>query len=169
MGQGKISFWYDGWFYGGPLTQICDTSGDLYCSVSSFLDEKGWSRRKLENVLPVDIVEEVVNVLVQKNEVDKQILKLSSDGKLSTKLAWNIVRQNNSPDGVWVAIWSRLLSPRISIFSWRFLKQKLPVDIVLKQKGVLIASKCQCCSEEETWEHLFFYGPLALGVWRHFG
>ncbi|KAG6495071.1 hypothetical protein ZIOFF_042862 [Zingiber officinale] len=54
---------------------------------SCLMDEKGWSRSKLENVLPVVIVKEVVDVLVQKDEADKQIWKLSSDGKFSTNEA----------------------------------------------------------------------------------
>ncbi|KAG6527939.1 hypothetical protein ZIOFF_010074 [Zingiber officinale] len=65
-------------------------------------------------------------------------------------------------------VWKLSFDSKFSSKSaWNLLK--LPVDSILKLRGLSLASKCQCCLEEETWEHLFFYGPIALGVWRCFG
>ena len=46
----------------------------------------------------------------------------------------------------------------------------IPTEIVMKRKGIVLASRCFCCREhgEETLEHLFLKGEVAEKVWKHF-
>ncbi|KZV24446.1 hypothetical protein F511_25471 [Dorcoceras hygrometricum] len=57
----------------------------------------------------------------------------------------------------------------MSLFAWRWTQRKIPTDDILKSRGVPLASKCQCCDHEESLEHLFFSGSVAIRVWEHFG
>ncbi|KAL2505093.1 Uncharacterized protein Adt_20714 [Abeliophyllum distichum] len=45
----------------------------------------------------------------------------------------------------------------------------VPVDVII-QKRILahMASRCQCCSEIETIQHVFIDSPVAHQVWQHF-
>ncbi|KZV46316.1 hypothetical protein F511_21398 [Dorcoceras hygrometricum] len=57
----------------------------------------------------------------------------------------------------------------MSLFAWRWTQRKIPTDDILKSRGISMASKCQCCGQEESLEHLFFSNPVATQVWEHFG
>ncbi|KZV49214.1 hypothetical protein F511_41702 [Dorcoceras hygrometricum] len=57
----------------------------------------------------------------------------------------------------------------MSLFAWRWIQYKIPTDDTLKHRGFSMASKCQCCGQEETFEHLFFSSHTATLVWSHFG
>ncbi|XP_042396181.1 uncharacterized protein LOC121986356 isoform X1 [Zingiber officinale] len=79
----------------------------------------GWMKKKLFVFLPAEVVYEVVEMAIQSNVADTLVWKPAVDGCFSLKSAWNLVRQVQSQNGVWVAVWSRLLSSNISIFVWR--------------------------------------------------
>ncbi|KZV43060.1 hypothetical protein F511_04452 [Dorcoceras hygrometricum] len=57
----------------------------------------------------------------------------------------------------------------MSLFAWRWTQRKIPTDDILKSRGVSLASKCQCCEQEESLDHLFFSSSVATQVWTHFG
>lgn len=67
-------------------------------------------------------------------------------------------------------IWGRGISPTISIFMWRLVANRIPVDAKVQWRGVSLASKCRCClvSGSETRLHLFVNGEAANSVWKHF-
>ncbi|KAL0304461.1 UNVERIFIED_CONTAM: putative 6-phosphogluconolactonase 4, chloroplastic [Sesamum radiatum] len=52
-------------------------------------------------------------------------------------------------------LWHPTVMPSMSIFAWRLLNNFIPVDARLKEKGMVIVSKCCCCENIETIEHLF--------------
>ncbi|GAA0161773.1 hypothetical protein LIER_18010 [Lithospermum erythrorhizon] len=56
----------------------------------------------------------------------------------------------------------------MSFLTWRLLQGWLPVDEVLKRNGVSMTSKCMCCEQLETLEHVFFTNPVAVRIWAHF-
>ena len=48
-------------------------------------------------------------------------------------------------------------------------KQFVPLDYALHPRGLPLASRYSCCSEEEeTMLHLFAYGPVSVEVWWYF-
>ncbi|KAG6501607.1 hypothetical protein ZIOFF_041490 [Zingiber officinale] len=73
----------------------------------------------LEALLEVEVVAEVIGTALLPDEVDKLMWKPAGDGKFSLKSTWNQVRQKYHAGGIWVAIWSRMLSPTIAVFVWR--------------------------------------------------
>ncbi|KAL2242478.1 UNVERIFIED_CONTAM: putative ribonuclease H protein [Sesamum indicum] len=54
----------------------------------------------------------------------------------------------------------------MSIFLWRILGDKIPVDQRIQSKGIQLASKCTCCSNIES--HVFLEGPEISKVWDFF-
>ncbi|KAG6507958.1 hypothetical protein ZIOFF_033313 [Zingiber officinale] len=128
LGEDHINFWFNTWLDVGPLFKLCNMVGDPGRSVSSMWDEQGWVLLKLREVLTPDLVVKALDVYILRGEPDLQIWKLSLDGAFSSKSAWTLIRKTHQVDGIWLAVWSKLLSPKISVFAWRFLNTKLLAD-----------------------------------------
>ncbi|KAG6478403.1 hypothetical protein ZIOFF_061845 [Zingiber officinale] len=131
---------------------------------------------KLRRLLCWGISGEAGNVeeVVQNGARDCIVWKPFLDEKFTLKSAWKGSWKDQQQVGVgqqqvvWRAVWSKLIFPNISVFVWRFLRKRLPVDEVLQRRGVYLASKCYCCDSVESWDHLFYHGAIALEVWRYF-
>ncbi|CAA0808900.1 Telomerase reverse transcriptase, partial [Striga hermonthica] len=86
--------------------------------------------------------------------------RLTSSGAFSTSSAWGEVRLGNRPNRLFGAIWTNLLTPTISLFLWRLLLRRIPIDTVMQARGFFFPSRCHCCAETgtfeiETFTHLF--------------
>ncbi|KAI0496012.1 hypothetical protein KFK09_022319 [Dendrobium nobile] len=51
-----------------------------------------------------------------------------------------------------------------SILTWRILKGCIPVDSRLQNNAIQLVSRCQCCSQIVTLNHVFLYSPLAINI-----
>ncbi|XP_074574624.1 uncharacterized protein LOC141831085 [Curcuma longa] len=168
VGDGRLSFWYDGWLDRGPLFRSCEVVGNQEALVADFREENCWNGGCLRAVLPADVAAEVADCSVQPTGIPLMIWKASPKGVFSLKSAWQCARDRRQIIDMGSAIWSKLLLPKISIFIWRFLLERLPVDSILQHRGVSLASKCQFCGEVESWRHLFFRCQVAMEVWSYF-
>ncbi|GAA0153383.1 hypothetical protein LIER_37667 [Lithospermum erythrorhizon] len=56
----------------------------------------------------------------------------------------------------------------MSFLAWRVLHNWVPVDEMMIKKGISMASKCVCCCQTETLEHVFFSNPIADQLWAYF-
>ena len=68
-------------------------------------------------------------------------------------------------------IWHKGITNSMSIFIWRLLSNRVPVDAKLQWRKIDLASKCICCEVSpsiETLSHLFISGEGATEVWRTF-
>ena len=85
--------------------------------------------------------------------------------------AWELIR-TRSPRHFGLRMgWNAGLTPTISVFIWRLLLQKVPVECVVQSRGILLASKCLCRVSSfsvESCQHLFVSSPLARSVWDFF-
>ncbi|KAG6467116.1 hypothetical protein ZIOFF_075057 [Zingiber officinale] len=169
IGQGHLSFWHDRWMERGPLSEWCTVQGPPDVRVDRFLADGSWSQEILQRVLPPSVAEEVTEVQLRPEEEDVMVWRPTRDGRFTTRSAWEVYRTAHQREDVALVTWSRLLLPTISVFIWRFFRRRLPVDEVLQQRGVCLASRCQCCEAVESWEHLFYGSPVAGEVWGHFG
>ncbi|KAL2497734.1 RNase H domain-containing protein [Abeliophyllum distichum] len=71
--------------------------------------------------------------------------KDTPDGRFSTKSAWQLVRTGSTLQGL------------------------VPVDVIIQKRiRVHRLSRCQCCSEIETIQHVFIDSLVAHQVWQHF-
>ncbi|KAG6534067.1 hypothetical protein ZIOFF_007948 [Zingiber officinale] len=175
IGNGEINFWYDNWLDSGPLHLFCPIVGNPDSRVVDFICNLGWNVNELQSCVPEQIVDEIKEVAlpggisgeaenveqaVQNGVRDCIVWKPSLNGKFTMKTAWKGIWKDQQQAGVgqqqavWRAVWSKLIFPNISIFVWRFLRKRLPVDEVLQRRGVYLASKCYCCDFVESWNHL---------------
>nr|XP_027082338.1 uncharacterized protein LOC113704655 [Coffea arabica] len=55
----------------------------------------------------------------------------------------------------------------MSFLTWRFVRSFIPLDVVLRSRGLVVPSRCGCCfAEEEALLHVFVSGPIASEVWK---
>lgn len=96
------------------------------------------------------------------------IWKLSQDGKFSTSSARKIVRSTKPVNSLFAHIWSPYISPTISIFWWKILQGWLSADCRMQSKGIVLASKCQCCRHMETMDHVILHNSEVNKAWQWF-
>eukprot|EP00253_Pinus_taeda_P033267 PITA_33267 len=66
----------------------------------------------------------------------------------------------------WRIIWKSEAIPKIKFFNWLLLKGKVLTAENLKKRGIISPSRCpNCCSVEETIQHLFLDCPFAKRCW----
>lgn len=66
---------------------------------------------------------------------------------------------------IWKQIWSPQLPPKLAVFLWRLLQDKLPTNTKLKKIIPAANDLCKFCGEPEISVHLFFHCPRAIQVW----
>eukprot|EP00253_Pinus_taeda_P007578 PITA_07578 len=66
----------------------------------------------------------------------------------------------------WQIIWKSEAIPKVKFFNWLLLKGKVLTAKNLKKRGIIGPSRCpNCCSAEETIQHLFLDCPFAKRCW----
>ena len=119
---------------------------------------------------PNDLVEKIIEVPIDGEGKDTARWNSTAHGDFSTSSAWEIIRHQQEKMEIFRLIWSPALSPSMSIFIWRLLANRVPMDAKLQWRSIHLASKCKCCknSSEETREHLFIQGATMAKIWRYF-
>ena len=176
VGEGKISFWDDIWLKDQPISAFCSKPGiPPFARVKEFWTDTGWRGEAILNLLnewgvPREVSEEIMKIPVDTDAEDIGRWALTPHGNFTVASAWELLRHRGERMEVYEFIWSKDISPTISVFLWRLLANRLPVDAKLQWRGVSLASKCRCCAEPdmETRMHLFVNGEAATGVWKHF-
>lgn len=113
---GDISFWYDAWFPEGLLADLCLVKGPPDRKVSWFLEDDQWFIERLIQVIPLNLVELIVNVPIALGKNDGLILLPASNGLFSSKLAWEHIRNRAPETTILKGCWSKFIMPTISIF-----------------------------------------------------
>ncbi|KAK4386346.1 hypothetical protein Sango_2505200 [Sesamum angolense] len=110
-----------------------------------------WDIDKLKHDTPQHVMELILQISFTLEQPDHMHWKLSHNSLFTTKLAWDYMRDHKPALNIFRKIWSPRIRPTISIFMWRLLNNWVPVENMLKQKGIPIVSRCCCCfSKEET-------------------
>ncbi|PIM97453.1 hypothetical protein CDL12_30077 [Handroanthus impetiginosus] len=169
LGRGNVSFWKDHWCGMGALNNLVDNPHDLNSLVSEYWDDTGqWNVEKLSLNLPAQLVDAVLEVTFVQESKDTPIWKLSPHGNFTLSSIWDVLRTKPEMNSLLKDIWLPFISPTISIFMWRLIKNKVPVDTRMQQKGFSLASKCYCCNSIESVSHLFVTSNFAHDIWGHF-
>ncbi|MQM13742.1 hypothetical protein Taro_046668 [Colocasia esculenta] len=97
--------------------------------------------------------------LITNGTKDTWIWCSTANDKFSTKSVRSLLAPENSQQ--WAVLWPPYIPLKWSIFLW------LPVDEIVKDKGVPLASKSSCCPQpqEESTFHLFFRSNIANQIW----
>lgn len=190
LGVGDVSFWYDHWIGDGPLADSVSVRRLASALVQWFWSDGIWDRAKLLRVVSPEVVDRICLVPIRVASLDLIRWKSSSDGKFSFASVWASIRLQHPPCPILSLFWTPCLTPTTSIFLWRLVLNRLPVDQKLQSRGISLASKCWCCPNQsplrasspfsalvvfsppssavESIEHIFFLSSVARRVWEHF-
>ncbi|XP_012833452.1 PREDICTED: uncharacterized protein LOC105954324 [Erythranthe guttata] len=142
-----VYLWHDPWFGDGPLSGIIDSGQLTSVRVEYYLVNGQWDRNKLAEDIPFEWIDRICSVPISGASGDSPIWRASSDGQFSLTSAWALIRQQHTPTPLLRIFWGSCLTPTISIFLWRLLLQRLPVDTKLQSRGTSLASRCYCCPD----------------------
>ncbi|XP_012843177.1 PREDICTED: uncharacterized protein LOC105963331 [Erythranthe guttata] len=185
IGPSHVYFWHDHWFGDGPLSGIIDGGRLTSVRVEYYLVNGQWDRNKLAEDIPFEWIDRICSVPISGVSVDLPIWRASSNGKFFLTSAWALIRQQHTPTPLLRIFLGSCLTRTISIFLWRLLLQRLPVDLKLQSRGTSLASRCYCCPDPsipvsslvsqsvgspfvELIDHIFVESPTAKRVWHHF-
>ncbi|XP_042016203.1 uncharacterized protein LOC121764212 [Salvia splendens] len=177
IGEEKILFWDDIWLGDKPLRELClDTRGRSTSRAADFWSEGHWDHAKIwlaqhQLGLPTQVAEEILSVPILTGSADIPRWTLDRKGEFTVTSAWEAFRAHRMAIPALGDLWNEGLTGSMSIFMWRLMSNRIPVDAKLQWRNISLASKCQCCSERlgnETLQHLFIEGQGASQVWRFF-
>ncbi|CAJ2665467.1 unnamed protein product [Trifolium pratense] len=151
------------------------SAGDEHVTVAKLVNYSE-SKRHIAKVHQLFNQEDAAAMPLQfLNEDDMPIWRFSRNDKYSFRSAYyhlmEVVIENNHlmVEGNWTKMW-KLNIPKVKIFSWRSLRECLPVNERLIRKGVQCDKKCLCCdlNRENEW-HCFFGCKASQEVWIEVG
>ncbi|XP_020576750.1 uncharacterized protein LOC110022248 [Phalaenopsis equestris] len=165
IGEGKISFWHDQWGLGDHNT-FAETPENNKLLISDVWIDENWDISKLFS-LAGDKTAHVTKIPIKKTTIGTPLWKTSSTISPSKMLYSHLSNLFSFDKWRWgKPIWNNFFTPSVSFFLWRYLFNLLPLDDILKLKGLKLASRCQLCNrEEESAVHLFFQCSYAKEVW----
>ncbi|XP_071933115.1 uncharacterized protein [Coffea arabica] len=136
------------------------------------MEDREWVVWKLAEVLPCDMVQQVLAMAgLDGASPDRMIWLASSSGQFSLWFTYREVREMKPSSFLFCQIWHASVPLKMSFFILRLLSNRLPLDDVLVTRGFQLPSKCSCylVSNTESLRHLFLEGELATAVWQFFG
>ena len=148
IGEGKIYFWDDIWLGNLPLREVSlDDRGNPMSLVLDFWREGQWDIPKVQLLhyqtgLPQQIIEDILATPIRNGEPDTPRWTLSLQGNFTLTSAWETIRSRRPSIPGLEEIWKAGLSKSISIFIWRLLSNRRPIDTKLQWRKIELASKC---------------------------
>ncbi|XP_042044338.1 uncharacterized protein LOC121790124 [Salvia splendens] len=146
-----------------------------FARVEDFWSNFGWMEEEIFDMLdewgvPREVCEEILRVPANSWAKDITCWALTPHGNFTVASAWELIRHRGEKLEVYDLIWGKGINPTISVFLWRLLDNRIPVDAKVQWRRVSLASKWRCCSSSnvETRLHLFLNGEATAAVWKHF-
>ena len=123
-----------------------------------------------ESHLAVQFMEEISSVPIQRQVKHNMLWLAESNGQYTTRSAYSLCMNTTSvySDGnIFKTIWQLKIPPRVVIFCWRLLKNRLPTKVnFLRRNAITQEDTCSLCGcVQEDVCHLFFNCKLTNGLW----
>ncbi|XP_028220243.1 uncharacterized protein LOC114401863 [Glycine soja] len=186
VGSGeRIKFWTDKWLgtdctleqkY-NQLFRISRQQSSLISSMGNFNNDSWeWDlrwRRNLfdhENDIAVQFMEEISFIPIERHSKDSMVWLAEPHGHYTTKSAYKFYTKpstSNSDGKIYSIIWKLKIPPRVAVFCWRLLKNRLPTKDNLLRRNITIQDQnCPLCGNaQEDVGHLLFNCNLTKGLW----
>lgn len=155
---GNASFWFDRWLSLSLLFAKAQDIANVNLRISDYWTNNSWHTDLVQDLVGVDTATKITKkVLTSKTGLDIVVWKPSLDGKISTSTAWEVTRNKGNLLSGYGWFWRNSLPKRISICMWRIWFNSLAVDDRIQEKGVVLASACDCCSRHQmkSFNHIF--------------
>ena len=142
---------------------------DLNSKVSEWWLENGsWNWELLREHLPLFWAAQVYALPTGNGNNAVPRWKLSIDGTFNTKSTREHLRDKKPKNTLYTLLWNSHMSPSVSIFCWKAINGWIPVDCVMQHRGLTLVSRCQCCQEKESIEHVLIENREVDKTWKHF-
>ncbi|WRX16203.1 Reverse transcriptase zinc-binding domain - like 6 [Theobroma cacao] len=151
IGKGDLFFWHDCWMGDKPLAASFPEVQNDMSHVYHFYNGDTWDVDKLKSFLPTVLVEEILQVPFDKSREDVAYWTLTSNGDFSTRSAWEMIRQRQTSNALCSFIWHRSIPLSISFFLWKTLHNWIPVELRMKEKGMMQSTGTQGCIQIESY------------------
>ncbi|KAL5166140.1 Phosphatidylinositol/phosphatidylcholine transfer protein SFH9 [Glycine soja] len=120
--------------------------------------------------LAADFLAEIDSTHIHQSSRDFLWWKPDTNGIFSTKSAYKVLQESHhsdSEDNVLKSMWKLKIPPKVSAFSRRFFKNRLPTKDNLRKRQVTMPSySCPLCDhEEESIYHLMFNCEKTRSLW----
>lgn len=145
LGIGQIFFWHDCWMGDSTLASSFPHRQHTSAMVQDFFDEVGWDFGRLLQALPSATAEQIAAIPLCLDVSDRIFWRATSDGRFTTKSAWQLIRPSRPVQDSFRLLWSPIIPPTISFFCWRLWQDLIPADVIIQRRiGSQLASRCQC-------------------------
>ena len=187
LGDGRnIRFWWDEWIEGVVLRLAFPRIFALAANKEGKVRDLGrwinnyWSwkivlRRRLfdwELYQRHEICEMLKMYVVSDNFKDSYIWKGSSSGRYAASLYCKyMLNAQVSDKELWKMVWMGLAPPKVEVFCWRLVRERIATKDQLVKRGLLERRQAVCvfCNTEmESVDHLFFSCHSSWKIWMHF-
>ncbi|XP_021649595.2 uncharacterized protein LOC110641985 [Hevea brasiliensis] len=131
-----------------------------------------WDVSKLYALFSVEDVQRIQAIpLSLQRTHDKRIWHYSNNGTYSVKSGYNVavdyylnILQHIVPRK-WLRLWSLKIPLKMKLFTWKALRDVLPMKSNLISRGVLVDSNCFSCGAVEDINHVMLSCPKAKECW----
>ena len=106
----------------------------------------------------------ILNAMIINNKRDEFIWRDNSNGKYSITLGYFLL-WDRMEKSIWSKAWIPSPTPKINIFFWLLLQDKILTLENLANKGQIIPNRCSLCKHDlEMVNHLFIHCPFSSKV-----
>ncbi|EOX96782.1 Uncharacterized protein TCM_005953 [Theobroma cacao] len=98
IGKGSLFFWHDCWMGDQPLVTSFSHFRNDMSTVHNFFNGHNWDVDKLKLYLPINLVDEILQIPFDRSQDDVAYWSLTSNGEFSTRSAWEAIRLRQSPN-----------------------------------------------------------------------
>ncbi|KAK2641265.1 hypothetical protein Ddye_023028 [Dipteronia dyeriana] len=128
-----------------------------------------WNVELLNELMGESVTEEIVQTKIPgHNGLDICVWKPSLDGRFTAATAWDATREKRDqlPWHEW--FWNKSLPKKVSMCNWRAWFQSLATDERVQNKGISLATACDCCvpKARESIDHVLVKSQIASRVWE---
>ena len=179
-------FWQDRWLGDVPLCRHFSRLFDLSLNKSSTVAEMfslGWEdggaawgcRRHLwdwEEEMIGECRHLLDNFVLQTDVSDKWQWLLDIAGGYTVRREYQILttHAHHIGDGIGDLVWHKQVPLKVSILSWRLLRDRLPTKTILLRRGIIQPTAkyyVAGCENDKTALHMFFHCNIFGALWQH--
>jgi hypothetical protein len=171
----KIRFWEDCWFGTSPLSiqfweiysvcnENCQTISEVWDGCRLKLTfRRNFSLKMMEQWYALESIAWGIGL---SSDIDSLLWTYSNSGVYLTRLLYAIINFRGVQPIHVPAIWKLILPPRVHVFTWLVMNNKIISRDNLKKRNLNKHETCVFCSCNESVQHLFFDCIVAKLIWN---
>lgn len=112
--------------------------------------------------------QDLLSIFVNKDFDDVFLWKSNPRGNFIVASAHkNTFTQTNN--SIWTKIWNRVLIPKVNMFFWLAVHNRILTIDNLARRGFMYPNRCELCQKEkESMDHLFIHCSFTWEIWSKF-